>query len=168
MDTIQNKVADSGLITIDPAEFYTSGKRMIFDLKPLLFEELLLREKDLRDFIKVHDWTQYSDALVAVYCSSDAIIPVWAYMLIASAMQPYAKMIHFGTPDALEEQLFDNALKNFDVTAYNGKRIVVKGCGDIPVPVSVYMRLTTLLQPVVKSILYGEPCSTVPVYKLKG
>lgn len=168
MDTIQNKVAESGLITIDPADFYTAGKRMTFDLKPLLFEELLLREKDLREFIKVHNWSQYSDAYVAVFCSSDAIIPVWAYMLIASALQPYAKMVHFGSPETMEEYLFELSLKNFDASSYSGKRVVIKGCGDLPVPVSVYMNLTTLLQPVVKSILYGEPCSTVPVYKMKG
>ena len=164
MDII-NKVDQSGLITIDPADYFTPGERVAFDIKPLLFEELILREKDFREFIKTNDWTAYSDKLVAVYCSNDAIIPVWAYMLLASALQPFAKEIFFGATDEMEKHLFYTALEKLNPDDFRDQRIVIKGCGDVPVPVSAYVELTQLLKPVVKSIMYGEPCSTVPVYK---
>ena len=164
---IINKVDASGLITIDPAEYYTDGKRMSFDIKPHLLEEFLLREKDFRDFIKTNDWSVFQDAYVSVFCSNDAIIPNWAYMLLASAMQPFAKRIVFGTPEVLESVLYNEKLSKLDTTELTGKRIVIKGCGDLPVPVFAYVELTNRLRPVVKSIMYGEPCSTVPVYKMK-
>ncbi len=164
MDII-NKVDQSGLITIDPADYFTTGERVAFDIKPLLFEELILREKDFREFIKTNDWTAYSDKLVAVYCSNNAIVPVWAYMLLASALQPFAKEIFFGAADEMEKHLFYTALEKLNPDDFRDQRIVIKGCGDVPVPVSAYVELTRLLKPVVKSIMYGEPCSTVPVYK---
>ena len=164
---IINKVDASGLITIDPAEYYINGKRMSFDIKPHLLEEFLLREKDFRDFIKTNDWSVFQDAYVSVFCSNDAIIPNWAYMLLASAMQPFAKRIIFGTPEVLESVLYNEKLAQLDTTELTGKRIVIKGCGDLPVPVFAYVELTNRLRPVVKSIMYGEPCSTVPVYKAK-
>lgn len=167
MDII-NKVDQAGLVTIDPASFYTPGERVAFDIKPLLFEELLLKEKDFREFIKSNDWTAYRDKLVAVFCSSDAIVPVWAYMLLASAMQPFAREIFFGTTEEMEKHLFYRSLEKLNPEDFRDQRIVIKGCGEIPVPVSAYAELTQKLKPVVKSIMYGEPCSTVPVYKKSG
>ena len=165
MDSIINKVSESGLLTIDPADFYTPGKRAVIDLKPLLLEEFLLREKDFREYVKTTDWSQYQNAFVTVHCSNDAIIPVWAYMLLTVALEPFAAAIFFGTPDEMEKALFSEKLSGFDPEIYRDKRIVIKGCGNIPVPVSAYMELSKMLRPVVKSIMYGEPCSTVPVYK---
>lgn len=164
MDII-NKVDQSGLITIDPADFFPSGERVSFDIKSLLFEELLLREKDFREFVKTNDWSAYRDKLVAVYCSNDAIVPVWAYMLLASALQPYAKEVFLGSPEEMEKHLFYKSLEKINPADFTDQRVVIKGCGDVAVPVSAYVELTRLLKPVVKSIMYGEPCSTVPVYK---
>lgn len=162
---IVNKVEQSGLITIDPADFYPRGERATFDIKQHLFEELILREKDFREFVKSNDWTPFKDKFVAVYCSNDAIVPVWAYMLLASALQPFAREIFFGTPDEMEKHLFYAALEKLNPDDFRDQRIVIKGCGDVPVPVSAYMELTKMLKPVAKSIMYGEPCSTVPVFK---
>lgn len=165
--TFVNKVAESGLITIDPADFYQQGERFVFDIKPLLIEEFLLREKDFREYVKKHDWTFYSGKYVAVTCSNDAIIPVWAYMLLASSLEPFAAKIVFGDLNDLESELFKEKLSQINPADYRDQRIVIKGCGDILVPVNVYMELTRLLKPYVKSIMYGEPCSTVPVYKAR-
>jgi hypothetical protein len=165
MEEIENKVANSGLITIDPGEMYLPGERVLLDIKDQLFRELILREKDFREFIKAHDWSQYKDKYVAVTCSADAIIPDWAWMLLASSLEPFAKKIVFGSLEVLETVLFDEILSHFDAEKYRGERIVIKGCGDKPVPKSAYIELTRKLRPVVKSIMYGEPCSTVPVYK---
>ena len=162
---ITNKVSTSGLITIDPADFYIEGERVLFDVKSLLVEEFLLREKDFREFVKNNDWSLYKGKFVAITCSNDAIVPVWAYMLLASALQPYAAEIVFGTIEDLESILFSKQLSRLPVEEYRDQRIVIKGCGDVSVPVSAYMELTRILKPIVKSIMYGEPCSTVPVYK---
>ena len=164
---IVNKVAESGLITINLEDFYPEGERVVFDMKDHLFEELLLKEKDFREFVKTNDWTKYKDKFVAITCSNDAIVASWAYMLVAVAMQPYAKKIVFGNADTMETILFHDAFSKINPEKYRDQRIVIKGCGDKPVPVSAYVELTSLLQPVVKSIMYGEPCSTVPVYKSK-
>ncbi len=164
---IVNKVSESGIITIDPADFLPKGDRVAIDLKPLLVEEFLLREKDFREFVKNHDWQSYSGKHVAVFCSNDALIPVWAYMLIASSLSPYAVTVFQGSPDELEKYLFEKALSRINTNDFKDARVVIKGCGDVPVPVSAYMEITRLLRPVVKSIMYGEPCSTVPVYKSK-
>jgi hypothetical protein len=164
---IVNKVAESGLITINLEDFYPEGERVVFDMKDYLFEELLLKEKDFREFAKTNDWSKYKDKFVAITCSNDAIVARWAYMLVAVALQPYAKRIVFGNLETLETILFRNALSNINPEKFRDQRIVIKGCGDKPVPVSAYVELTSLLQPVVKSIMYGEPCCTVPVYKKK-
>jgi hypothetical protein len=165
MDTIINKVSESGLLTIDPADFYTPGERAVIDLKPLLVEEFLLREKDFREYVKGTDWSKYQNTFVAIHCSNDAIIPVWAYMLLTVALEPFAAGIFYGTEAEMEQMIFKQKLMQFDPEIFRDKRIVIKGCGDIHVPESVYMELTRILRPVVKSIMYGEPCSTVPVYK---
>lgn len=165
MDEIVNKVAGSGLVTIDLEEFYPEGKRVVLDIRDQLFQGLLLREKDFREYIKQEDWSKYKDTYVAVTCSADAIIPTWAYMLLASALEPFAKKVVFGTAETLETVLYDELLRGLDVQQYKDARVVIKGCGNLPVPRAAYVELTRLLRPHVKSIMYGEPCSTVPIYK---
>jgi hypothetical protein len=164
-ENIVNKVAQSGLITLDPASFYPQGERVVYDIKDNLFMELILREKDFREFVKGHDWTQYQGKNVAITCSADAVVPAWAYMLLANKMSPYASEIVFGDADVLETVLFLKGIATLDVEQYRDQRIVIKGCGDIDVPVSAYVELTKKLTPVVKSMMFGEPCSTVPIYK---
>jgi len=166
-ENIVNRVAQSGLISLDPAELYPAGERIVYDIKENLFHGLMLREKDFREFIKQHDWTQYQGKHVAITCSSDAIVPTWAYMLLGNKMAPFASTIVFGNLELLETVLFDRAVNNLEVEKYRDERIVIKGCGDIPVPVSAYVDLTAKLTGVAKSIMYGEPCSTVPIYKRK-
>ena len=167
MEEIINKVANSTLVTIDLEELFPDGERIAFDIKPILIEELLLREKDFREFIKANDWSQYKNKSVAVFCSSDAIIPRWAWMLIASALEPFVKKIVFGSLETLEEALFYDLISSLDIETYRDQKVVIKGCSQKPVPVSAYLELTAKLRPIVKSIMYGEPCSTVPVYKRK-
>ncbi len=165
MEEITNKVANSGLITIDLGEMYPQGERVVIDIKPQLFKQLILREKDFREFISTNDWLQYKDKYVALTCTADAIIPDWTWMLLASALEPFAKKIVFGDLEKLETVLFEESLSHFDAEQFRDARVVVKGCGDKPVPKTAYIELVRKLQPVVKSIMYGEPCSTVPVYK---
>jgi hypothetical protein len=166
-ENIINKVAQSGLVTLDPAAFYPDGDRTVYDIKDNLFQGLILREKDFREFVKMHDWSQYAGKNVAVTCTADAIVPAWAYMLLANRMAPYAREVVFGDLEVLETVLFIKNIANMDLEQYRGQRIVIKGCGDVPVPVAAYVELTKKLTPVVKSIMFGEPCSTVPIYKKK-
>lgn len=164
-DEIINKVANSGLITIDLEEFYPKGERVLFDIKPLLFHELILKEKDFREFIKQEDWSKYRDKLVAIVCTADAIVPTWAYMLLSLALEPHAKKVVFGNLETLEAVVFHDMLKNINYQEYKDKRIVIKGCGNLPVTTNAYVELANGLKPFAKSIMYGEPCSTVPLYK---
>jgi hypothetical protein len=164
-EEIKNRVSESGIVTIDPESFLTEGERVVFDIKPILFQEQLLREKDLRDFIKTNDWSQYKNKLVAITCTSDAIVPTWAYMLLALALEPFAKKIVFGNLQELENQLLAESFSKLDLTPFKDARIVIKGCGEKDVPVNAYVQLASLLKPLAKSIMYGEPCSTVPLYK---
>jgi len=166
-ENIINKVAQSGLVTLDPAEFYQPGERVIYDIAPNLFQGLILREKDFREFVKEHDWTQYEGKNIGIICSADAIVPAWAYMLLANRMAPYANEVVFGDLETLETVLFSKAIAKLDAEQYRDQRMVIKGCGDIPVPVSAYVAITEKLTPVVKSLMFGEPCSTVPLYKRK-
>ncbi|GGH17141.1 DUF2480 family protein [Mucilaginibacter phyllosphaerae] len=166
-ENIINKVAQSGLVTLDPAQFYAPGERLVYDIKDNLFHGLMLREKDFREFVKTHDWAQYQDKNVAITCTADAIVPAWAYMLLANRMAPYARQVVFGDAEVLETVLFVTELKALDVEQYRDQRVVIKGCGDIPVPVSAYVELTQRLTPIAKSLMFGEPCSTVPIYKRK-
>jgi hypothetical protein len=167
MEEIRNKVAESGLITIDLEQYYPDHQPLAFDLKNFLFMEMLLREKDFREALDQHDWNQYRDHDVAVYCSTDAIVPMWAYMLVASKLSGIARSIISGTPEEAFKQVFIQNIRQIDADAYEGKRVVVKGCGDKPVPEYAYAEISIKLLPVVKSLMYGEPCSTVPVFKRK-
>lgn len=164
-ENIINKVASSGLTTLDPAEFYPKGERVVYDIASNLFQGLILREKDFREFVKEYDWTQYEGKNVGITCSADAIVPAWAYMLLANRMAPYALDVVFGNEEVLETVLFTKAIEKLDVEQYRDQRMVIKGCGDVAVPVSAYVALTEKLTPVVKSLMFGEPCSTVPLYK---
>ncbi len=162
---ISNKVAQSGLVTIDLEEYYPAGERFLFDIKDLLFQGLILREKDFREYIKNEDWTKYKDKYVALTCSADAIVPTWAYMLLATQLEPVAKRVVFGDLETLEAILYNEVLSKIDPSDYKDARIVIKGCGNLPVPKAAYVQITSILRPVAKSIMYGEPCSTVPLYK---
>ena len=162
---IINKVAGSGLITFDLEEHYPKGERIIFDIKDLLFQGLILREKDFREFVKNNTWSSYKDKFVAIICSADAIIPTWAYMLLAVHIEPYAKKVVFGNLETLETILYNELLQKIDINQYTDSRVVIKGCGKLPVPGSAFVEITRLLRPVVKSIMFGEACSTVPLYK---
>ncbi|MGQ0828207.1 MAG: DUF2480 family protein [Bacteroidota bacterium] len=164
-DAIINKVAQSGLTTIDLESFYPQGERLLFDIKDLLFQGLILKEKDFREFIKKEDWTTYKDKYVALICSADAIVPTWAYMLLATQLEPFAKRVVFGDLETLETILYNEIFSKLNINDYKDARIVIKGCGDLPVPRSAYVELTRILRPIAKSIMYGEACSTVPLYK---
>ena len=166
-DTIVNKVAESGIITLNLEDFYPKEDILVFDLKEFLFMGLILKEKDFRAALQAIDWKQYLDKNVAVTCSADAIIPVWAYMLVASYLQPFAGEIVFGNKEMLISFLIDKNIEKINASNYTDSRVVIKGCGDIQIPASAYMTITSKLRPYVKSIMYGEPCSTVPVYKKK-
>ena len=167
MEEIENKVAQSGLITINPEEFYPKGERVLFDISDYLFEGLLLKEKDFRARVAGIDWAQYQDKYVALHCSTDAIVPTWAYMLLTVKLEQYSKKIVMGNLDVLETVLFNEALSEINIEQYRDERIVIKGCSAVPVPESAYVELTRLLRPVAKSIMYGEACSAVPLYKKK-
>lgn len=164
-DPIVNKVAESGLVTIDLEDFYPRENTAVFDLKGFLFMEMILKEKDFRDKLKDHDWKAYSDKYVAVYCSADAIIPMWAYMLAVSYLQPVAKDIVMGDEKELHRHLFLRNISSINKNEFADKRVVIKGCGDVPIGDFAYAEITKLLLPLVKSLMYGEACSTVPVYK---
>ena len=160
-----NRIANSGLITLNLEDHYPSNHISTLDIKQFLFKELLLKEKDFRKAVKGIDWSEYQDHILLVYCSSDAIIPVWAYMLISTAAAPYAKEIYQGNQESYLRDHYEKVLRAKDYAEFEQKRIVVKGCSNKPVPSSAYSTLASLLQPFAQSIMYGEPCSTVPIFK---
>lgn len=164
-ETIINRVANSPLITLDLEELYDHGERILYDIKNNLFQEMILKEKDFRGFLKTHDWSTYEGKNVAIHCSVDAIVPTWAYMLLASKIEPFAKNIVFGDLADLEAALFQKALQNIDPKEYKDSKVVVKGCSKYDVPISAYVEITRMLTPYAASVMYGEPCSTVPIYK---
>jgi hypothetical protein len=164
-DPIINKVAESGLVTLDLEKYYPSGNNIVFDMKDYLFMGLILKEKEFREALKNTDWAHYKDKNVAVTCSADAIIPMWAYMLVASYLQPVAAEIVLGDEKELHKTLFIKNLSRLNIAEYADKRVVVKGCGETPIGEFAYLEITRLLRPVAKSIMYGEACSTVPIYK---
>ncbi len=166
-EALVNKVAESGLISFDLEEFYPKQPIKVFDMKDHLYMGLILKEKDFRAALLATDWDSYKDANVAIHCSADAIIPVWAYMLVASYLQPIAANVVFGDEKKLVATLLLKNLEAVNGEEYTDKRVVVKGCGEVDIPETAYVEITNKLRPFVKSIMYGEPCSTVPIYKKK-
>ena len=162
-----NKVAESGLISVDLAQYIPNNEIVVFDIKPYLFMELILKEKDFRASLNTNDWNIYRDKIVGICCTADAIIPMWANMLIVSHLQPVAKAVYFGDVNRVREQLILEKILTIDPIDYRDQRVVIKGCGETPIHESAYVAITQKLRPAVKSIMFGEPCSTVPVYKRK-
>ena len=167
MDAIVNRVAKSALITFDLEKFYQIGQRQSIDLSQWLFEGLILKEKYFRAQLNAHDWSVYQDQFVALYCSTEAILPAWASLLVTSHLQPYSRKVVMGTLEDLEVQLFSEEIQLLDVTPFKDKPIIIKGCSDKTVPQDAYVQLIAKLQPIVKSLFYGEACSSVPLYKKK-
>lgn len=165
MEEIVNRVTNSSLITFDLETLHTPGERVVYDIKDHLFQGLILREKDFRAHVKDYSWTDYKDKLVSVVCTADAVVPTWAYMLLAVALKPYARRVFFGSVEEMERELFHEKLLSIDWEQYRGAKVVVKGCSDVHVPVSAYVEATSRLASVAASIMYGEPCSTVPIFK---
>lgn len=165
MEEIVNKVANSRLVQIDLASFYPIGKRTTFDLKPWLFQELILKENEFRDHLANHDWSTYEGQYVSIICSSDAIIPSWAFLLITIALEPFAKKAVYGNQEILETVLFEEVFATHDFSQYQDSMVIVKGCGNLPIPQQAYNNYIGKLKPFAKSIMFGEPCSSVPLYK---
>jgi hypothetical protein len=163
-----NRVAESTLVTLDLEEFYPAEEKASFDVKDFLFMGLILKEKHFREALKNLDWSSYSNKNVAVYCSADAIIPVWAYMLVATYLEPVAKRTYFCEEKDLDSVIFRQIIDNLDTAPYQGQRIIIKGCSQKPVPVSAYLDITRKLRPVARSLMYGEACSNVPLFKQKS
>ena len=166
-EVIINRVAESSLVTINLEDYFPKEEIVQFDLKDFLFMGLIIKEKDFREALAGTDWSIYQNKLVALTCTADAIIPYWAWMLAAKYLQPFAKDIVMGNKEALIKTIMQKNLSAFNASDYADKRVVIKGCGNLPVPESAYIEITKLLVPYAKSIMYGEPCSTVPVYKKK-
>ena len=168
MDTekeIVNRVSNSSLLTLDLEEYYQKGERVLLDIKDQLYQGLILKEKDFRDYIKTHDWSAYKNKFVAITCSEDAIVPTWAYMLLTSALQPFARKIVFGSLNDLENKIYADALATIDWSKFDQAKVVIKGCSKVNVPLSAYVEATQRLRPYAQSIMFGEACSTVPVFK---
>jgi hypothetical protein len=164
---IVNRVANSKLQTIDLEDFYPEGERIVLDIKDWLYEGLVLREKEFRNYVKEHDWKQYKDSYVALTCSADAVIPGWAYMLLSTQLSPFVIKVFIGDLEALETSIYQEIIDTLDLEAFKDKPVIIKGCSNKPVPKNAYLLLTSRLMPVAKSIMYGEACSSVPLYKRK-
>tara|TARA_R110002033_G_scaffold169897_3_gene211396 strand:- start:194087 stop:194590 length:504 start_codon:yes stop_codon:yes gene_type:complete len=167
MSEIVNRVSQSILVTFDLEDYYPKGKRVVIDIKDWLYEGLILREKEFREILEDHNWEQYQDVYIALCCSTDAIIPGWAYMLMTTKLQPFAKKVIVGSLEDLETSLYQSILENLDVSEFVGKPVIIKGCSNKPVPSNAYIFATAKIQRVAKSIMYGEACSSVPLYKRK-
>jgi hypothetical protein len=168
MDTVINKVAQSVLETINLENFYPKEEIVLFDLKDHLFMELILKEKEYRENLKNTDWSVYAGKIVGITCTADAIIPLWAYMLAATYLQPVAKDVMVGDKEAVIEKSLLKNINTINLKEYEGRKIVIKGCGEKEIPAAAYTEITRLLKPIAQSIMYGEPCSTVPVFKKKN
>ena len=166
-EEIINRVANSKLRVIDLEDYYPLGKRVLFDISDWLLEGLVLREKDFRAFVAEHDWSQYQDSYMALHCATDAIVPDWAYMLIAIELQPYAKLAIVGTLNDLESILFTEIISHLDLSEFEGLPVIIKGCSNKPVPSNALILLSQKLKPIAKSIMFGEACSSVPLFKRK-
>ena len=164
-DEIINRIANSKLQVIDLEDYYPSGKRVVFDIKDWLYEGLVLREKDFREQVKAYDWSQYKNQYVAINCSTDAIIPDWAFMLLVVNLEPFVEKCHIGTLEELETSIYQDKIDQLDTSIYQDKPVIVKGCSNKPVPINAYTMITNKLKPYAKSIMYGEACSFVPLFK---
>lgn len=164
---IVNRVAQSKLITFDLEELYLEGRRVVLDIKDWLYEGFILREKEFRKSLEDHDWTTYQDTYVALTCSTDAIVPGWAFMLVASKLAPYTKKVVVGSLEDLETSLYQSLLENLDVSEFKDLPVIIKGCSNKPVPENAYIMAMSKIQQVAKSVMYGEACSAVPLYKKK-
>ncbi|MEX0996995.1 MAG: DUF2480 family protein [Flavobacteriaceae bacterium] len=167
MEEIINKVANSKLKTLNLEDYYQEGTRVVFDISTWLFQGIVLKEKDFRENAKNHDWTQYKNSYVALTCSTDAIVPGWAYLLITSCLTPFARKVVVGDLTDLETILFTETLQKADFSEYTNLPVIIKGCSNKPVPENAYVMLLQKLQPIVKSLFYGEACSSVPLFKRK-
>ncbi|MEM7483987.1 MAG: DUF2480 family protein [Bacteroidota bacterium] len=167
MSEIVNRVAQSKLITFDLEELYPEGKRTILDIKDWLYEGFILREKEFRSYLEEQDWSQYQDNNVALSCSTDAIVPGWAFMLVTAKLNPFAKKVVVGDLETLETSLYQEQLEKLDVSSFADKPIIIKGCSNKPVPQNAYIMAVAKIQQVAKSVMYGEACSSVPLYKKK-
>lgn len=165
MEEIINRVANSKLVTFNLEDFYPKGERVTFDISQWLIEGIVLRESDFREKAKEHDWTQYRDKYVALFCSTDAIVPGWAYLLLSLQLAPFTKKVTVGSLDELESILFAELLQNLDISEYKDKPVIIKGCAHKSIPQNAYVLLAQKLQPIAKSIMYGEACSSVPLFK---
>ena len=166
-EPIKNKVKESGLVNLNLEDFYPLGDRVLFDIGELFSVQGILREKEFRGQLKETDWTVYQGKHVAIDCSAEAIVPLWAYMLVASHLEPHVNNLVFGDLDTLEAVLSSSSLGNLNLEEFRDKRVVINGCGNVPLHESAFVEITRLLKPVVKSLMFGEACSTVPVYKKK-
>lgn len=166
-EEIINRVSNSKLKVIDLEDFYPEGKRILFDIKDWLLEGLVLREKEFRVHVAEHDWSQYNDCYVALHCSTDAIIPDWAYMLISLELEEFSKLTVIGTLDHLESIIYTKIISELDVSTYKDMPVIIKGCSHKPVPANALVLLSQKLKPIAKSIMFGEACSSVPLFKRK-
>jgi len=166
-EEIINRVANSKLKVIDLEDYYPSGNRVLLDIKDWLLEGLVLREKDFRNYVAQHNWLQYQDCYVALHCSTDAIVPDWAYMLISVQLQDYSKLTIIGSLDQLESIIYTSIISELDLSIYQDDPVIIKGCSHKPVPANALVLLSQRLKPIAKSIMFGEACSSVPLYKRK-
>lgn len=166
-DSIINRVAQSKLITFDLEDYYPEGNRIRLDINDWLHEGFIVKEKEFRKYVAEHNWEQYQNSYVALFCSTDAIVPGWAYMLVTTHLQPFAKKIIQGNLELLETSIYQDVLQNLDLSEFRDKPVIIKGCSNKPVPANAYLLVTALLQKVAGSIMYGEACSSVPLYKRK-
>lgn len=166
-EEIINRVANSKLVTFDLEDYYPEGKRIRLDIKDWLYEGFIVKEKEFRNYVSEHNWEQYQDSYVALFCSTDAIVPGWAYMLVSTRLQPFAKKTVQGNLELLETSIYQEILQSLDLSQFQDKLLIIKGCSNKPVPANAYLMVTNLLQKVARSILYGEACSSVPLFKRK-
>ena len=164
-EPILNRVAASKLVTFNLEDYYPEGRRILLDIKDWLHEGFILREKEFRKKLMEHDWSQYQDAYVALYCSSDAIVPGWAYILVTTKLQPYASIIVQGDLELLETSLYQSVIESLDISEFEDRLVIIKGCTNKPVPPNAYILISQKLQSKVKSLMYGEACSSVPLFK---
>ncbi|PQL92533.1 DUF2480 family protein [Apibacter adventoris] len=168
MEEIENKIAKSGLITLDLGDYYPKESHILFDIKDYLYEGLILKEKDFRKSLSEIDWKSYNNTLVAITCSADAIIPSWAYLLVANHLTGIAKLVVFGSFEDIDKEVYTHIIDNIPIEKYKDKKVIVKGCSHKPVPQNAYIQMVQKLLPVVSSLMFGEACSTVPIYKKKN